>query len=190
MKIEEATKQHAPAIAHLVMMAMTDDCCQTLAGEGNTLDDFARVMNRLTAAERSQYSYRNTIVAIDDDGRVAGCIVSYDGARLRELREAFIAAAKEELHVDRSGMADEASAGEWYLDSLAVLPEYRGHGIAHLLLQAAISRAADHHLPATLLVDKGNPRAERLYRSVGFDYMCDDTWGGHAMRRLRFSTNQ
>ncbi|MCI6208875.1 MAG: N-acetyltransferase [Prevotellaceae bacterium] len=189
MKIIEASKEHAPEIARLVMMAMTDECCLNLAGEGNTLDDFSRVMNRLTAAEHSQYSYRNAILAVNDDGQVAGAIVSYDGAQLHSLRDAFYKAAEEELHVDRRGMDDETTAGEWYLDSLAVFPEFRGHGLAHLLLQAAISRGADNGLPATLLVDKGNPRAERLYRSVGFEYVEDATWGGHSMRRLRFITH-
>ena len=46
-------------------------------------------------------------------------------------------------------------------------------------------RAADHGLPAALLVDKGNPKAERLYRSIGFEYVEDAMWGGHEMRRLR-----
>ena len=54
MKITQATPNHATDIAQLVMMAMTDECCLNLAGEGNTLDDFARVMNRLTATDNSQ----------------------------------------------------------------------------------------------------------------------------------------
>lgn len=82
MKIIQASPNHAADIAQLVMMAMTDECCLNLAGEGNTLSDFARVMNRLTAADYSQYSYCNTLVAIDDDGQVAGAIVSYDGGQL------------------------------------------------------------------------------------------------------------
>lgn len=185
VRIEPAQACHAPAIARLVMMAMTDECCLNLAGEGNTLADFARVMGQLTAATHTQYSYRNTLVALDDDGEVAGAVVSYDGARLRALRQAFIEAAAREWNVDHSAMADETQAGEWYIDSLAVLPRHRGQGIAHRLLQGAIARATEAGLPAALLVDKGNPKAERLYRSVGFEYVDDATWGGHPMRHLR-----
>ena len=181
-----ASVQHAPAIARLVMTAMTDECCLNLAGAGNTLADFARMMNLLTAMPRSQYSYRNTLVAIDgSSGTVAGAIVAYDGARLHELRRPFIDAAARLLHTDHSGMDDETAPGEWYIDSLAVLPPYRGQGIAHRLLEAAVSLAARHRLPAALLVDKGNPKAERLYRSVGFNYVDDAQWGGHDMRHLR-----
>lgn len=185
MKITQATPNHATDIAQLVMMAMTDECCLNLAGKGNTLADFARVMNRLTAADHSQYSYRNTLVAIDDDGQVAGAIVSYDGGQLHALRQAFIDEMKREVGIDHSGIADETGPGEWYLDSLAVYPQYRGQGIAHLLLQAVVERAQKAGLRAGLLVDKGNPKAERLYRSIGFEYVNDAMWGGHEMRHLQ-----
>ena len=46
------------------------------------------------------------------------------------------------------------------------------------------------NLPAALLVDKGNPNAERLYRSVGFEYCNDAMWGGHEMRHLRCPINK
>lgn len=185
MNIIEATQQHAPVIAKLIMMAMTDECCLNLAGEGRTVADFARLMTQLTAADDTQYSYRNTLLAVTDEGEVAGAIVSYDGAKLHELREAFFEGARREFGVDHSGLDDETAAGEWYLDSLAVFPQFRGQGIAHQLLSAAAQRAADHGLPAALLVDKGNPKAERLYRSIGFEYVEDAMWGGHEMRRLR-----
>ena len=42
-------------------------------------------------------------------------------------------------------------------------------------------------LPAVgLLCDKGNPKAERLYTKVGFQYVNDTTWGGHAMKHLQY----
>ena len=107
MNIIEATQQHAPVIANLIMMAMTDECCLNLAGEGRTVADFARLMNQLTAADNTQYSYRNTLLAVTDEGEVAGAIVSYDGAKLHELREAFIEGARREFGVDHSGMDDE-----------------------------------------------------------------------------------
>ena len=72
--------------------------------------------------------------------------------------------------MDYSQMDDETEAGEFYLDSLAIYPEYRRRGIARQLLKRATEHAASLNLPAALLVDKGNPNAERLYRSVGFEY--------------------
>lgn len=184
IEIKFAQKEQSAEIARLIMMAMTDDCCLHFCGVGHGLDDFRRMMTSLVEREDSQYSYRNTLVAMDDD-KVVGIAVSYDGGRLHELRQAFIQAAKEQIGKDHSGMDDETQAGELYLDSLAVLPEYRRRGIAKQLLRATKGRADQMGLPCVgLLVDKGNPAGEALYTSVGFRYVNDSQWGGHPMKHL------
>lgn len=185
MKIHVANLQQAETIAKLIMMAMTDDCCLYYAGEGKTLQDFKETMVRLVETDDSQYSYKNTLMATTEDGEVAGICVSYDGGLLHKLRNAFIKAAKNDFGRDFSKMEDETQAGELYLDSLAVNPQFRKKGVATALLKASIEKAKDLGLPAVgLLVDKGNPNAERLYTQVGFKYMNDATWGGHPMKHL------
>lgn len=187
MEILQAQKFQAISIARLIMTAMTDDCCRYFMGQGNTLDDFERVMTGLVLADNSQYSYLNTLVAIDDGGGLCGACVSYDGARLHELRAAFVSAAMESFGRDFSGMTDETQAGELYIDSLAVLEASRGNGIATRLLNAAVNKAHTMGLPAVgLLVDKDNPAAERLYMKMGFKYVGDSAWGGHAMKHLQY----
>ena len=55
----------------------------------------------------------------------------------------------------------------------------------------ATSKALQMNIPAVgLLVDKANPRAERLYTRVGFCYVNDSEWGGHAMKHLQKRTNE
>ncbi len=182
--IVEGTKDQAAEIARLIMTAMTDDCCLYFCGDGFGLNDFHKMMTMLVERENSQYSYRNTLVAMDGD-KVIGISVSYDGARLHELRRAFIEAAKKYIGKDHSGMDDETQAGELYLDSLAVLPEYRRQGIARKLLKATKERANRLGLPCVgLLVDKDNPIGEALYTSIGFRYINDNQWGGHPMKHL------
>ena len=208
IEVREASKSQAAEIARLIMTAMTDDCCLYFCGEGYGVEDltsgracsrsaeqaslrrsrllaaFRRMMTMLVEHENSQYSYRNTMVALDAN-RVVGISVSYDGGRLHELRRAFIEAAKEHIGKDHSGMDDETQAGELYLDSLAVLPEYRRQGIARKLLLATKERANCLGLPRVgLLVDKDNPIGEALYTSVGFQYVNDNQWGGHPMKHL------
>jgi DNA-3-methyladenine glycosylase I len=182
--IVEGTKDQAAEIARLIMTAMTDDCCLYFCGDGFGLNDFHKMMTMLVERENSQYSYRNTLVAMDGD-KIIGISVSYDGARLHELRRAFIEAAKKYIGKDHSGMDDETQAGELYLDSLAVLPEYRRQGIARKLLKGTKERANRLGLPCVgLLVDKDNPIGEALYTSIGFRYINDNQWGGHPMKHL------
>ena len=184
IEIKTAKKDQSASIARLIMMAMTDDCCLHFCGVGYGLDDFYRMMTSLVEREDSQYSYKNTLVAMDDE-KVVGVAVSYDGARLHELRQAFIEAAKEQIGKDHSGMDDETQAGELYLDSLAILSEYRRQGIARKLLRATKEKADQMGLPCLgLLVDKENPAGESLYSSVGFRYSNDSNWGGHPMKHL------
>lgn len=180
----QATPPQGQQIARLIMMAMTDECCLHFCGEGRGLEQFFEMMCVLVMAENTQYSYMNTLVAVAD-GRVVGIATSYDGGRLHELRRAFIDEAKQRLGRDHSGMDDETQAGELYLDSLAVLPEYRRQGIARRLLKATKRKADMMGLPCVgLLVDKGNPAGEALYASVGFRYANDSQWGGHPMKHL------
>jgi DNA-3-methyladenine glycosylase I len=188
MEIQAAQKHQSLSIARLIMQAMNYDCCRYFAGPDHTLDDFERVMTELVLSDNSQYSYLNTLVALDEDGGLCGACVSYDGARLHELRAAFIRAAKESFGRDFSGMDDETSAGELYIDSIAVPESCRGKGVATLLLKATIEKARDMGLPAVgLLVDTGNPKAEKLYSRLGFEYVGDNTWGGHPMKHLQYA---
>lgn len=182
--VESARRSDAPVVARLIMEAMNHECCQWFAGENHTLDDFHRLMTRLVEAESSQYSHRNALVVRTPDGEVAGVAVSYDGALLHDLRRAFILGAQEAFGRDFSQMPDETAAGELYLDSLCVVAPFRGQGMARALLRATIDKGHALGLPTGLLVDKGNPSAECLYQSVGFQWQNDTTWGGHPMRHL------
>lgn len=179
-------REDAAQIARLIVTAMTTECCRHFHGEHHTTDDFIRLITRLSASRDTQYSYENAICAIGRDGSVIGVSVSYDGARLYELHQAFIDGALHDFGIDHSRMSPETQAGELYLDSLAVLPEYRGRGVATMLLRATAEKARHAGAgPLGLLVDEGNPRAERLYNKVGFRHVGDNKWGGHNMRHLQ-----
>ena len=108
--IRKAKREQAADIARLIMMAMTDECCLYFCGEGYGLDDFQRMMTCLVEREDSQYSYKNTLVAMEGE-RVVGISVSYDGGRLHELRQVFINYAKQYIGKDHTGMVDETQAG-------------------------------------------------------------------------------
>ena len=185
--IEQAQPSQASDIAHLIMEAMNHECCLYFAGEEHGLLGFHGLMTDLVCCTDSQYSYLNTLVALNAQRDVVGVCTSYDGAHLHQLRVAFVQGCLECFNRDFGNMDDETEAGELYVDSLAVDVRYRGKGIAKTLLKATIEKAKQLQLPAVgLLVDKGNPKAERLYASVGFQYVDDNQWGGHPMRHLQY----
>lgn len=185
IRIEGAQKDQAAVVARLIMEAMNHECCQWFAGPDHTLEDFHKLVTRLVERDDSQYSYRNTLVAITDKDEIAGICVSYDGGRLQKLRKAFIEGALAAFGRDFSDMDDETAAGELYIDSLCVDKTFRGKGLARLLLEATIEKGKQMNLPTGLLVDTGNPQAERLYHHIGFIYVGDNQWGGHKMKHLQ-----
>lgn len=113
------------------------------------------------------YSWCNTLIA-ELDGTPVGMLTAYDGSHYHDMRLRTMELVREHLGVEFPGMEDEAVAGEYYLDSLAVWPHYRGRGIGRALLQRGIEQGHALGLNITLAVDPCNDRARALYRSLGF----------------------
>lgn len=171
--IRQAERDDATLIAEVVCMAVGYD----------TSHPIYPVFHTLAASDKAQYSYRNALVA-EVDGVVAGAIVGYDGARLAELREPIFELLEAHLgtipHIE-----DETEAGEFYLDSLGVLPRFRGMGVGSRLLGALSTRAfAAGHARVGLIVDVDNPDAERLYTELGFVRVGAKRFLGHDMWHL------
>jgi ribosomal protein S18 acetylase RimI-like enzyme len=142
------------------------------------------VFEQLARMEHSQYSYLNTLVA-EADGAVVAALVGYDGARLEELRAPIFPLLRQHLG-EVINIEDETEAGEFYLDSLGVVPEYRGRGIGRALIVAMRDRAfAEGHERVGLIVDVDNSSAERLYQSLGFRRVGNKRFLGHAMHHLQ-----
>lgn len=185
MKIIKATADDAPLIGRTVVEAIGPELARDFAGD-KSVDDVLRLFTTLAARPDSQYSYRNALIAVDDDGTKVGCIVSYDGARLHELRLAFFEEVKRILGRDMDGQVpDECTPDEIYLDSLAVLPKYRGRGVATALIAAAAESAASLGKPLGLLCSKTNPHALHLYQSLGFKIVGETPFASEPMHHLQ-----
>ena len=119
------------------------------------------------------YSYRHTRIA-EMDGMAVGALVAYDGAPYAEMRAKTFGLVQQTSGMDLSKNAMETGPGECYLDSMAILPEYRGHGIGHALMRDRMEWAFRNGFKAvTLLVDKDKPRLQAYYESLGFVQMCE-----------------
>ena len=114
------------------------------------------------------YSYRNTRVA-EVDGQVVGALVGYDGGRYAEMRAKTFGMVARNSGVELSQNAMETGAGEFYLDSMAVLPAFCGQEIGHRLMLDRMTWAQEKGFNSvTLLVDKDKPRLRKYYESLGF----------------------
>lgn len=142
----------------------------------NPENEDMNLVTRICSREDVLYSWRNALIATIDN-RPVGLCLCYDGIDYHETRirtfELFDHndnfASKPDL--DLENMEDETGPGEYYIDSLAVLPEFRRQGIARQLMMAQLEVGRKLGLPkATLLVDPDNPSAQSLYRQCGFEH--------------------
>ena len=132
------------------------------------------------------YSYLNTRIAEIDD-RPVGALVAYDGAHYARMREKTFGLVQQTSGLDLSRNAMETSAGEFYLDSMAILPDYRGLGIGKLLMHDRLSFALDSGFQkVTLLVDKDKPRLQEYYESIGFEFTVELFVFGSWYNKLKF----
>jgi ribosomal protein S18 acetylase RimI-like enzyme len=110
------------------------------------------------------FSYRNTVMVEAGDGRAAGCIVGYPLPEHPEpiptdLPLMFVAMQELENLAPRT----------WYVNVLAVYPEFRGRGLGSRLLATAERIAADLDLSGlSIIVSDANAGARRLYERFGY----------------------
>lgn len=190
MTIKNAEPCHAALIADAILEAVGPEITHGLAGENNSVQDVHDLFERLAGRDDTQYSYLNSRIAIDDDGMPMGVCISYDGGELIRLRRPFFHEANDTLGWDMTDSEIDALPGEtepdeFYLDTLMVLPQYRGHGVARALIADAASKSAAAGKPLGLLCDVDNARAERLYRSVGFVKVGLRPFAGHMMNHMQ-----
>lgn len=136
-------------------------------------DNFLPYMAKVCSMEDVLYSYRHALIAWMGSEPVGLCLC-YDGADYHAMRlRTFALFPESNEEMDFEHMEDESGPGEYYIDSLAVKPEYRGRGIAKALMQKQIAHGQSLGLECTLLVDPDNPAALALYQSLGFVYSED-----------------
>ena len=175
-----ATREDAEIIAKAIAMAIGDEeALRRYCG-----DDYMAVLAEIARCEATQYSWQYAIVA-EIEGRVAGAVVGYDGGQLYTLREGTFAVLRR--CVGRTpNIVDETEAGEYYLDSVGVLPEYRGLGVGRALVEAFCRRAfMEGHTCVGLIVDYENHNAETLYTSLGFRRINTKPFFTHQMWHLQ-----
>lgn len=165
MIIRPATPNDADPLATCLLLAMED----IVYGFIGTKDSRAAIefMRHFTGREANQYSYQNCWVA-EVDGEVVGTVNLYDGAQLKELRAPVLELIRSRFNKDFEP-EDETGPGEYYIDTLGVVPHRQGRGTGSQLLRFVMDEYATRQGQTLgLLVDEENPGAQRLYVKAGF----------------------
>jgi ribosomal protein S18 acetylase RimI-like enzyme len=177
--IRKARKEEAAQIAELFMLAWP--VAEILESNAISYGQLHESITFIAASPETVYSYDNTLVA-EIDGKVVGAMCAYDGADYQRLKQPIVDTLGPDCGFAR---LKETEEGEFYLDSVGVLPEYRGIGIATRLFEAQCERAASMgHKVAGLIVDVDKPHAEALYARLGFVYLDDKDFFGHKMKHM------
>ena len=182
--IRAATPKDATIIAQAVAMAIGDEVAlRNYCGE-----DYLAVLTEIARHKATQYSWQYALIA-EVNGVAAGAIIGYDGAQLRVLRDGTFTILRERIG-RVPNIADETCSGEYYLDSIGVLSQFRNIGVGRALITAFCKKAfAEGHKRVGLIVDFDNPQAERLYTLLGFERVGTRLFFQHRMWHLQRKNN-
>ena len=170
--LRKATERDARFVAWTVLTAL----------DMNT-DDMEKAVNSCLQ-EDSLYSWKQAFLATVNDKPV-GCLIAYDGVHYKERRNRTWEAIWGELDEEYlRTLEPETNDGEYYLDSIAILPEYRGKNIGKKLLQYAMSQREQQDEPCTLIVSQDKPHLQSYYESIGFEPFGQMELFGHIYTRM------
>lgn len=173
IEIRNARPEDAPMVAWIVFAAldiynsMSDKMLQSCS-EADTL-----------------YSWDNTRL-ITVDGKVAGGLIAYQGKDYSRLREKTWPLCWDEEKSVFDAIEPECAPGEYYLDSMALLPEYRGLDFGKALVLDAVELGRKKGCSsATLLADKDKQGLIDYYKSIGFEISGSMIYFGHDYWKMK-----
>lgn len=132
-----------------------------------------------------------TLVAVENDN-VIGVAFGYPNTNEDAVNRVFLDVAQKIPSIKDADLFtdQEAAEDEFYLDSLAVDENYRGYGVATKLIDEMAAHANDLEYDTLgLNVDLANPKAEKLYRRLGFVEESKIMIGDHQYRHMQVDSD-
>ena len=168
--LRAATIQDASALAELVNYAgegLPIYLWGNLAEQGEAAWDVGRAR---AARETGGFSYRNAIM-IDHDEQPAGCLIGYEIPETAEPIAPDMPAMFRPLQE-----LENLAPGTWYVNVLAVMPQFRNLGLGTVLLDRADETGREQGARGmSLIVSDANPDAQRLYERCGYVVQAERT---------------
>lgn len=184
MIIKKATPEDADLIAKYFMLAMGDIVYRFIGV--NSYSKALSFLEAMSKKKKNQYSYENCWVLEYEKSVVAVANV-YKGSDLEALRNPVKEYIKDNFNIDFTP-EDETQPGEYYIDCVAVNPDFQGTGLGTQLFKFLIEEYVikNQHILG-LLVEKDNPNAKRLYLKLGFEVVGQKVLTGKTLDHLQHS---
>lgn len=180
---------------HMVVLLMhtaIGDFVNVFTGEWDmkkALSNMAVLFNKPGNRFSKEYC---TIVERDDVA--VGQIIAYpadqiailNGGVIKALRESYKGPADELALIERQIInSEEAFEGEYYIDSVAVMPAFRGQGVGKELISHAEKLGkAEGYSKISLLAEDKNEKAFNIYKALGYVHDCDLEVMGHTFKHM------
>lgn len=166
LNIRPARKEDAQFLAKCIMAGMHFNNFED--NNSSELQDMLKCLTDCEERPDTIYTFKHTRVA-EIDGVPAGSLLSYPGEIYKEVRTRTFREIWSDMGDVDNDSEQETGPGEFYLDSLAVHPDFRGKGIGRALMLDGIEKGKSlGYKKIALLVDEDYPHLVKMYSSIGF----------------------
>ncbi|MCR8632651.1 GNAT family N-acetyltransferase [Paenibacillus radicis (ex Xue et al. 2023)] len=166
MTIRPAQLTDASATVRLLFNAIKDIGYQLTGGVTEQ-----EVIERLTSfyeQKGNRFSYTNYLIK-EMNEQAAGMILCYHGSQAETIDKPIIDQLRRMKNEPNLTIDKEADEDEYYIDALAVSPEWGGRGFGTELITAAEQHARQlGYKKIALNVEQYNERAVSLYKKLGY----------------------
>lgn len=163
--IKKANKQNIENISKLIYDAI-HEVANSLTGE-NEEHKILKTLDYYIQMDVCRLSYNN-IYTYEIDNKNVAILLAYNSNDVEKLDKPMIEHLKTK-NIFLKSFEKECFEDEFYIDTVSVLEDYQGQGIAKELFAFAQQKAKEQGFKKlSLLVDLENKKAKALYEKLGF----------------------
>ncbi|MDX4048287.1 GNAT family N-acetyltransferase [Aliarcobacter skirrowii] len=163
--IKKANKQNIENISKLIYDAI-HEVANSLTGE-NEEHKILKTLENYIQMDVCRLSYNN-IYTYEVNNKNVAILLAYNSNDIEKLDKPMIEHLKTK-NIFLESFDKECFEDEFYIDTVSVLEDYQGQGIAKELFAFAQQKAREQGFKKlSLLVDLENKKAKALYEKLGF----------------------
>lgn len=191
MALRQATIADSDQCVALIRLAI-GDLAEKYIGFQKT-HQISEALRSLFETNTSRFYYEN-IYLIEEEDKIIGQVTIYPADEMLTMNQdflPFLESAKDENvfltddYIKEVLESKEADDGEFYIDSLAVFPEYQGNGYGKTLLEYAERVALLKGFgKVSLLADIHNDKAIYIYEQMGYQKTETRSLLGHEFYKM------